>query len=97
MHSYSLSTYAFKVMAHIGGKMCIFQGSLPSLGEGRLKHRENPRLLGTEKEHTLFHAGEMMRLVHVLHTVLYSLTRSSTQVQCRVSEYSTVLVSTVQC
>jgi len=49
---------AFKVMAHIGGKMCIFQGSLPSLGEGRLKHRENPRLLGTEKEHTLFHAEE---------------------------------------
>jgi protein transport protein SEC24 len=49
---------AFKVMAHIGGKMCIFQASLPSMGQGKLKHRENPRLFGTEKEHTLLDAED---------------------------------------
>lgn len=44
---------AYRVMAHIGGLMTVFQSSLPSVGEGALKHRENPRLFGTEREHSL--------------------------------------------
>ncbi len=44
---------AKRVIQHIGGKLLLFQSSLPSIGEGSLKMRENPRLLGTDKEHTL--------------------------------------------
>lgn len=38
--------------------MCVFQSSLPSMGAGRLKHRENPRIYGTDKEHTMFSPEE---------------------------------------
>lgn len=41
---------AFRVMAPIGGKMLVFQSVLPTTGAGALKHRENPRVFGTEKE-----------------------------------------------
>jgi protein transport protein SEC24 len=51
-------TAAYRIMAHIGGKMCIFQASLPTLGPGALKHRGNPKLLGTEQEHTLLNAAD---------------------------------------
>lgn len=44
---------AFAVMQHIGGKMIVCQCSLPSVGRGKLKPRENPKLLGTDSEHTL--------------------------------------------
>jgi hypothetical protein len=37
----------------IGGKMIVFQNSLPSTGQGALRNRDNPRLYGTDKEHTL--------------------------------------------
>lgn len=40
-----------RIMGHIGGKLCVFLSSLPSKGEAMLKHRENPRDLGTDKEH----------------------------------------------
>ncbi len=46
------------VMQHIGGKLCIFCSGLPSLGEGKLKLRENPRLLGTDQEYKLFKPDE---------------------------------------
>ena len=49
---------AYSVMAHIGGKICLFQSMLASLGVGKLKARENPRLIGTDKEHTLLQAAE---------------------------------------
>ncbi|TMW66412.1 hypothetical protein Poli38472_004177 [Pythium oligandrum] len=49
---------AFKLMASIGGKMMIFQSSLPSTGHGALKNRDNPRLLGTDKEHTLLNLAD---------------------------------------
>ena len=45
---------AFNIMQHIGGKMVVVQTSLPSFGKGKLKHRENPKVLGTDTEHTLF-------------------------------------------
>ncbi|RLN69823.1 hypothetical protein BBJ29_001459 [Phytophthora kernoviae] len=44
---------AFKLMSSIGGKMLVFQSSLPSTGQGALRNRDNPRIYGTDKEHTL--------------------------------------------
>lgn len=51
-------TAAGKVMGHVGGKMVVLCASLPSTGEARLKHRENPRALGTDREHLLLKAEE---------------------------------------
>ncbi|KAF8396200.1 hypothetical protein HHK36_017813 [Tetracentron sinense] len=45
---------AFMVMSQLGGKLLIFQTTLPSLGVGRLKLRgDDLRVYGTEKEHAL--------------------------------------------
>lgn len=33
--------------------MLVFQSALPSTGQGALRNRENPRLLGTDKEQSL--------------------------------------------
>jgi len=42
---------AFMAMKHIGGKMLVFGACIPSIGDLSLKStRDNPRLLGTEKE-----------------------------------------------
>ncbi|CAI5745957.1 unnamed protein product [Peronospora destructor] len=49
---------AFKLMSSIGGKMVVFQNSLPSTGNGALRNRDNPRLYGTDKEHTLLQAAD---------------------------------------
>jgi protein transport protein SEC24 len=49
---------AKRVIQHIGGKLCLFQSSLPTLGEGALKNRENPKILGTDKEHNLLNAED---------------------------------------
>jgi protein transport protein SEC24 len=49
---------AKRVIQHLGGKLMLFQSSLPTIGEGSLKPRENPRMLGTDKEHTLLNAEE---------------------------------------
>ncbi|CAM9939519.1 unnamed protein product [Sphacelaria rigidula] len=51
-------TAAGKVMGHVGGKMVVLCASLPSTGEARLKHRENPRALGTDREHMLLKAED---------------------------------------
>ncbi|KAK4441639.1 protein transport protein Sec24-like [Sesamum alatum] len=43
---------AFTVMRQLGGKLLIFQNTLPSLGVGRLRLRgEDIRVYGTDKEH----------------------------------------------
>ncbi|XP_031100345.1 protein transport protein Sec24-like At3g07100 [Ipomoea triloba] len=43
----------FMVMNQLGGKLLIFQSTLPSLGVGRLRLRgDDPRIYGTDKEHT---------------------------------------------
>lgn len=40
--------------SQLGGKLLVFQHTLPSLGVGRLKLRgDDPRIYGTEKEHLL--------------------------------------------
>ncbi|XP_073140729.1 protein transport protein SEC24 A [Henckelia pumila] len=45
---------AFMVMSQLGGKLMIFQNTLPSLGVGRLRLRgEDIRVYGTDKEHSL--------------------------------------------
>ncbi|CAI9117147.1 OLC1v1018490C1 [Oldenlandia corymbosa var. corymbosa] len=45
---------AFLVMNQIGGKLLIFQNTLPSLGAGRLRLRgDDSRVYGTDKEYTL--------------------------------------------
>ena len=49
---------AKRVMQHIGGKLLLFQTGLPTLGEGILKPRDNPRMLGTDKEHMLLNAED---------------------------------------
>mmetsp|Transcript_73005 Transcript_73005/g.173906 ORF Transcript_73005/g.173906 Transcript_73005/m.173906 type:complete len:903 (-) Transcript_73005:125-2833(-) len=42
---------AYMAMKHIGGKLCVFGSVLPNLGEFALKAaRDNPRLLGTDRE-----------------------------------------------
>jgi len=41
---------AFTITKSIGGKMSIFQAGPPTLGEGAVRMRENPRLLGTPEE-----------------------------------------------
>ena len=45
---------ALMVMSQLGGKLLIFQSTLPSLGVGRLKLRaDDPCIYGTDKEHTI--------------------------------------------
>lgn len=45
---------AFMVMSRLGGKLLIFQNSLPSLGVGHLKLRgDDLRVYGTDKEYVL--------------------------------------------
>ncbi|KAJ7927616.1 protein transporter SEC24 [Mycena leptocephala] len=46
-----------KLMAPIGGKILALSSSLPSLGEGSLKNREDPKILGTSKESSLLQAA----------------------------------------
>jgi len=46
---------AFTVMKQIGGKMCVFQSIMPNLGDGALRPRENPSLMGTPNEVKLLH------------------------------------------
>ncbi|KAL5574563.1 hypothetical protein UlMin_016262 [Ulmus minor] len=45
---------ALMLMSQLGGKLLIFQNTLPSFGVGRLKLRgDDPRVYGTDKEHML--------------------------------------------
>ena len=41
---------AFTVVKAVGGKMSVFQSTMPTLGDGALKPRENPALMGTPNE-----------------------------------------------
>lgn len=49
---------ARNVMEVYGGKLMVFSVSFPTLGEGCLKVRENPRLLGTDKEHLMLNSED---------------------------------------
>ncbi|KAH8113877.1 CPII coat sec24 protein [Phellopilus nigrolimitatus] len=43
----------FKLISSVGGKLVVLSSSLPSLGAGSLKNREDPKILGTAKESSL--------------------------------------------
>jgi len=51
-------TAAYRVMGHVGGKLCVFQSQLPNCGEAALKNRENPRAYGTDGERMLLLAEQ---------------------------------------
>ncbi|KAM0748281.1 hypothetical protein T439DRAFT_291785 [Meredithblackwellia eburnea MCA 4105] len=45
---------ATTALKHLGGQVNIFQTSLPTIGPGKLTHREDTKLYGTDREKTLF-------------------------------------------
>ncbi|GAA5867201.1 hypothetical protein JCM8547_003117 [Rhodosporidiobolus lusitaniae] len=47
---------AFKLISHVGGKVICLTASLPNMGPGALKNREDSKILGTSKESTLLQA-----------------------------------------
>ncbi|KAH7910275.1 Sec23/Sec24 trunk domain-containing protein [Hygrophoropsis aurantiaca] len=47
----------FKLMTPIGGKIIVLSSTLPSIGVGALKNREDPKILGTSKESGLLQAA----------------------------------------
>jgi len=40
-------------LQHLGGKLLLFSATLPSCGEGKLRNRDDARLFGTDREHSL--------------------------------------------
>lgn len=48
---------AHQMISKYGGKIIALTGSLPTLGEGALKARDDPKLLGTSKESSLLNAA----------------------------------------
>jgi len=50
---------AYMVMQHIGGKMLVMQTIMPNLGVGKLRNRDNPRVMGTDKERTHMQPEEL--------------------------------------
>ncbi|KAH9833295.1 protein transporter SEC24 [Rhodofomes roseus] len=47
----------FKLMTPIGGQIIVLSASLPSIGAGALKNREDPKILGTSKESGLLQSA----------------------------------------
>jgi len=43
----------YKLISAVGGKLIVLSASLPSIGEGALKNRVDPKILGTSKESSL--------------------------------------------
>ena len=50
---------AYMVASHMGGKMVVFQSCMPNLGVGKLRNRDNPRAMGTDKEKKLLQPDEL--------------------------------------
>lgn len=48
---------AYKLVSHIGGKIMVLSASLPNVGAGALKSREDAKILGTAKESSLLQAA----------------------------------------
>ncbi|KAL9189552.1 hypothetical protein ACHAXT_009227 [Thalassiosira profunda] len=49
---------AYTVTKHIGGKMCVFQSVIPTLGDGTLVPRENAAVMGTPDEAKLLRPAQ---------------------------------------
>ncbi|GAA5962109.1 hypothetical protein JCM8115_002919 [Rhodotorula mucilaginosa] len=47
---------AYKLISHVGGKVVALSATLPNLGPGALKNREDSKVLGTTKESALLQA-----------------------------------------
>ena len=50
---------AHALLRKTGGQAALFQASLPTIGPGALRHREDTKLYGTDKERTLFMPGDV--------------------------------------
>lgn len=44
---------AFLTMEAVGGKLLLFQTSVPNVGVGKITQRDNPTLYNTDSEHRL--------------------------------------------
>jgi len=54
MHLCVVNFSCLSIQSQLGGKLLIFQNTLPSLGVGRLKLRgDDSKVYGTDKEHVL--------------------------------------------
>ncbi|KAG8907637.1 COPII subunit [Tulasnella sp. 403] len=49
----------YKLISSVGGKLIVCTTSLPTLGAGALKNREDPKMLGTPKESSLLQAADV--------------------------------------
>ncbi|KAL2312747.1 Protein transport protein sec24 [Schizosaccharomyces pombe] len=49
---------AHRLIENIGGKICCLISSLPNVGVGKLELREDPKLLGTNRESSLLHPND---------------------------------------
>lgn len=47
------------LQSHIGGKIIVLQSTLPNIGQGLLKPREDPKLLGTASENNLLKPSDV--------------------------------------
>ncbi|KAI9011499.1 Sec23/Sec24 trunk domain-containing protein [Gaertneriomyces semiglobifer] len=54
----ALAQATLGALKDLGGKLTIFQSMLPTFGPGALKNREDPKLLGTDKERMLYEPQE---------------------------------------
>lgn len=54
----SLAKGVLAGLASQGGQLTIFLSSLPKIGPGKLKPREDPLVYGTDKEKTLYGPGD---------------------------------------
>lgn len=48
----------FKLVSSVGGKLIVCTATLPTLGTGALKPREDPKVFGTSKESSLLQAAD---------------------------------------
>jgi len=50
-----INDFFFKtIQKNLGGKLFIFQSVIPNYGPGAIRNREEPKLLGSDKERTLY-------------------------------------------
>ena len=65
---------AAEIISRIGGKIMLFTAGLPSIGQGRLENRENPRALGTPDEALMLRPASSSYMAEALAIVKYQIT-----------------------
>jgi len=93
----SALTAAYRVMGHIGGKLCVFISSLPTCGEAALKPRENPRAYGTDAERLLLRPESTGQNPHWYETraVEFSRLQIGVELFCTAQQYTDVATLSV--